>query len=113
MIRLMIKHRPLASALRITLQSHLGREVEDGGPVASGDVLIATTMDASPDDCRALSGTGALMLILTPLCTDTESFTYTQAGVSAYLEMTADVPALIDALRSAASAAPVLHGAGC
>ena len=107
MIRLIISHAPLSSALRTFLTSQ-GAIVVDDREAAPGDVVITTTADTAPGGCRQLVDTGARVVVLAAHPTEASASRFLLAGAEHYLEMSADTSRLIDAVHALASPAGTL-----
>jgi ornithine cyclodeaminase/alanine dehydrogenase-like protein (mu-crystallin family) len=107
MIRLIISHAPLSSALRTFLVSRASIIATDG-EVAHSDVVITTTADISPAACRQLVGAGARIVVLATNRTDASESRYLLAGADHYLEMSADATPLVNAIIALTSPVPAV-----
>ncbi len=69
--------------------------------VEPGDVVVATTQDASLEECQSLADRGVGVVILASRTSDVERQRYLAAGAYRFLEMTADATALTSAVDAA------------
>lgn len=98
------------------LRNALVRQIERSGrvavttvaePVLDGaglhDVVVTTVSDCPPEECLAMSGRGASVLILTPVPRPREAEAYAASGAVAYLPMRVDGSDLIDTISGIVS----------
>jgi len=92
MIRVLIKHRGLSSAMRATFGGAVVADVPDDAE--RDDLVLTTTQDTSPGACLAMSVRGVHVVVLASQPRDSEEASYLRAGAANYIEMTANAEAL-------------------
>lgn len=101
MLHVDIRHPSLAAAVVSMLRTELGDLVTRGsGPPVEGDIVVSTTQDLSPAQCRAVANLGISLIVLAPTLTDDVRQRYLSSGAAALLEMTADTGALLAAIST-------------
>lgn len=96
MIRVLIKHRGLLSAVCATFGG--SSVLETPNDAECGDLVITTTQDTPPEGCLALSARGIHVVVLASHPKDSERARYELSGVARYIDMTADAEALVNAV---------------
>ena len=96
MLHVHIRHASLASVVRTMLEADSGEPLSTAGSApASGDTVVATTLDVLPAECQYLTARGVHVIILAAVVSEDLKQRYLDAGVEAFLEMTADTSALL------------------
>lgn len=104
MLHVHIRHAALASVVRTMLEADSGEPLSTDGMVpASGDTVVATTLDVLPAECQYLTARGVHVIVLAAVVNEDLNQRYLDAGVDACLEMTADTGALLEVVSRLAA----------